>query len=361
MTHIVFLRPDLNYSGATQRAIGSARVLAEAGAKVTLVTAGGSRRAEARAAGLEIAELDLEPGPLSRPFLRQRLTDLLTELKPTSMHVSARNLEALGPVAARAARRLGLPYVLEATRPAEARIDYDAALLRAVVVPVDCLIEPLVNHGRLPRELLVFLPDAPPDTVEKPGDAAPTRPPKEPFDHAGSPVIGCTGSFDGGFAGDWFLDAARMLALEGKRWSFVMLGEGPDERRLRRRVREAGLTEHVTIGVPTTDRALSTLASLDVHVSCRTDTGPGWLTLQTMRLGIPNLVAAAGEAFALIKDQHNGILIQPGDARRLADELSSLVANPTRARALGAAGRRTSFERSPRTAFEAELRQLHGV
>jgi glycosyltransferase involved in cell wall biosynthesis len=354
MSHVVFLRPDLSYSGATQRTLSTARVLLEAGAQVTIITRGGSRAAAARAHGFELRELELEPGRLGRPFLKRRLIELLSELKPTSLHVPATDLAGLGPLVARAARRLALPYVLEATRLTAQPIEFDAPLLRAVLVPSDCLAEPLVNHGRVPRELLVMLPGAPPD--EPPGTRL-----RAPLDHTGPPVIGCTGSFDAGFAGEWFLEAARMLAREQKPWSFVMLGEGPDERKLRRRTREAGLTERVTIGVPTTDTALSTLTSLDVHVSCRTDTGPGWLALQTMRLGIPNLFAAAGEAFSLVQDQHNGILIQPGDGRRLADEIAGLVANPERARALGAAGRRTSFERSPRTAFEATVRELHGI
>jgi len=354
MSHVVFLRPDLNYSGATQRTIGTALALLEAGSRVTFITRGGSRSAAAAAHGIEIRPFELAPGRLGRPFLRRRLADLLVELKATSVHVSAADLAALGPVVARVTRRLGLPYVLEATRPIDREVEFDSALLRAVIVPAETLAEPLINHGRLPRELIVVLPGAPPDESS---DARPHA----PLGHTGPAVIGCTGSFDEGFDGEWFLEAARIAKQAKEPWRFVMLGEGPKERALRRRAREAGLTSSVTIGVPTTDTALSTLRSLDIHVSCRTDTGPGWLALQTMRLGIPGLFAAAGEAFTLIKDQHNGILIQPGDARRLADEIASLIANPERARALGEAGRRTSFERSPRTAFNAKICELHGL
>lgn len=354
MPHVVFLRPDLSYSGATQRAISTGAALVEAGARVTFLTRGGSRSSAARAHGIELSSLELLPDRLGRPFLKRRLFERLFELKPTSLHVVAAELAELGPPIARVARRLGLPYVLEATRPVTREVAFDEALLGAVIVPAESLAEPLVNHGRLPRELFVFIPGAPPDE-------SPSQTPRVPLAHTSPPVIGCTGSFDDGFDGDWFLEAARIAKETKKPWRFVMLGEGPHERELRRRARSAGLASSMTIGVPTTDKALATLRSLDIHVSCRTDTGPGWLALQTMRLGIPNLFAAAGEAFSLIKDQHDGILIQPGDARRLADELASLIANPDRARSLGQAGRRTSFERSPRTAFEAAVRGLHGV
>ena len=354
--HIVFLHADLDYSGHTHRTLSTARTCREAGAKVTLVGGRGSRSAPAEALGLELSPLDLHPGPLGAPFLRRRLVERLIELKPDLLHVTDL---ALARLAAQAARRLGLPYILHADGPVQERVEFDAGLLRAVIVPSESLDERLINAGRLPREALVHLPSSPaeldPRALEDEDVTC------APFDHDGPPRIGCTGHFDEGFAGDWFLEAARILDREGKRWTYLMLGEGPTEQALRRRVREANLTDRVTIGVPTTSTSRRTLASLDIHVACRVDTGPGWLTAQTMRLGIPNVAVATGEAFHLIRDQETGILVPPGDARRLADELTMLVDNPGRARAIGASGRASNLAGAPREEFETKIRELHGL
>ena len=333
--HIAFLHADLSYSGHTHRVLSTARCCHEAGARVTLLGGPGSRQSAAEALGLELSRLDLTPGRLGRPFLRRRLIERLIELKPDLLHVSELRF---APLAAQVARRLGLPYILHADGPVQERLEFDEGLLRAVIVPSESLDERLINAGRLPRELLVHLPSSPAETdPTRLDDDEPQL--SSPFDHDGPPRIGCTGHFDAGFAGDWFLEAARILAREGKPWTWLMLGEGPTEGALRRRVRDANLTERVTIGVPTTSTSRRTLASLDVHVACRVDTGPGWLTAQTMRLGIPNVAVATGEAFHLIRDQETGVLVPPGDARRLADELTMLVENPGRARAIGASGR----------------------
>lgn len=405
--HVVFLHPELSYSGHTHRVLSTARVCVEAGARVTLLGRSGSRHAAAEALGLTVEPLELLPGPLGRPFVPRRLVDRLIELKPDLLHATDLRLARL---AATAARRVGVPYLLGAPAAVQERVDLDPGLLRGVLVPSESLDERLINAGRIPRELLVHQPSSPDeggdrgrvpagDPGDGPGDGkvgggphplqdrgdesvrggeitsasddpppdggapspAPEVGPIVPFDHPGPPRIGCTGRFDEGFAGDWFLEAVRILVREGKAWDVLMLGEGPAESALRRRVRDADLTGRVTIGVPTTHTSRQTLASLDVHVACRTDTGPGWLTAQTLRLGIPNIAVASGEAFHMFRDQETGILVPPDDARRLADELTALVQNPARARALGYAGRQANLAAAPRAEFEARVRELHGL
>ena len=97
-----------------------------------------------------------------------------------------------------------------------------------------------------------------------------------PFEGDGAALIGCSGYLDVSHDTDWFLDAARILRTGGRACSFAILGEGPREVQLRRRLRQAGMCAAATIGVPTTADAGQTLAGLDLYVSCRVP-GPGWL------------------------------------------------------------------------------------
>ena len=359
-SHVTFLHPELSFSGPTQRMLSTASVLIEAGVRVSLLTRRGSRHAAAEATGIEVHLHDLQPPLLSRPFLGLRLTEKLAELSPDLVHMTD---TLIAPACTKAVRRLGLPYVLSTPRPVGDPVPYDADLLVGVLVPSKSFEERLINGARLPREKLHYTPNSPGlfEAGEAKGqeDLGTARQLLSNDDDV--PVIGCAGHFDEGHAHDWFLDAVRLLVRQGKKWRFLLIGEGPGEDRLRRKIRESKLGSHVIVGVPPTRTARRTLAALDVHVGCRVDTGPGWLTAQTMRLGIPNVVAAVGEAFALVEDQRTGILVQPGDATQLADAIAGLIANPERARALGAAGAKHNKEHAPRAEFEAAILELHRV
>jgi glycosyltransferase involved in cell wall biosynthesis len=357
--HVTFLHPELSFSGPTQRMLSTAQILVSAGHRVSLITRSLSRRASAEAAGVEVHNLEMNPPAISRPFLRRRLRELLESLAPDRLHVTDTRLAKLcTPVI----RQLQLPYTLEAPRPVGEPVPFDPALLEAISIPSMSFEERLINGARLPRTLFRYLPNSP-EVLEAGEDCADVDTAAVRHLSAGDehmPTIGCTGHFDEGHAHDWFLDAVRLLVRSGKKWRFLLIGEGPHGNRLRRKIRELDLEEHVTVGVPTTHTARRTLASLDIHVGCRIDTGPGWLTSQTMRLGIPNVIAAVGEAFALVKDQRTGILVKPGDSLALADALSGLVNNPGRARSLGEAGREHSLEHAPRIEFERACLELHG-
>ncbi|MDG2144148.1 MAG: glycosyltransferase family 4 protein [Planctomycetota bacterium] len=359
-SHVTFLHPELSFSGPTQRILSTASVLIEAGVRVSLLARRGSRHAAAEATGIEVHLFDLQPPRLSRPFLGLRLTEKLAELGPDLVHISD---TAIAPACTRAIRRLGMPYVLSAPRPVGEPVPFAPELLQGVLVPSKSFEERLINGARLPREKLHYIPNSPGlfEAGEAQGQEDLGTARQLLSTEGDTPVIGCAGHFDEGHAHDWFLDAVRLLVRQGKNWRFLLIGEGSDEGRLRRKIRKAKLGSNVIVGVPPTRTARRTLAALDVHVGCRIDTGPGWLTAQTMRLGIPNVVAAVGEAFALVEDQRTGILVQPGDPGQLADSIAGLIANPARARALGKAGAEHNNEHAPREAFEQAVLGLHRV
>ncbi len=363
-SHVTFLHPELSFSGPTQRALSTAEVLIDAGVRVSMISRSASRHASAEAVGIEVHDLDMHPPLISRPFFKRRLAEKLLYLQPDRIFLTDTSLaKACTPVI----RDLDLPYVLSTPRPVGEPVPFDEDLLQRIEIPSKSFEERLINGARLPRDRFLFVPNSPglfeAGEVRSDEDLATARQLSQPNDELEKyvPVIGCSGHFDSGHDHDWFLDAVRLLVREGKKWRFLLIGEGPEEGRLRRKVREQKLGEYVVIGVPPTLTARRTLASLDLHVGCRIDTGPGWLTSQTMRLGIPNVIAAVGEAFAIVEDRRTGILVKPGDAAQLADALSNLALDPIRARALGQAGREHNLKHAPREEFERQVLELHGV
>ena len=71
-----------------------------------------------------------------------------------------------------------------------------------------------------------------------------------------------------------------------------------------------------------------------------------------MAVGRPVLVAAGREAAALVEETGCGVVVPPEDGYALAAAAQGLAADPGRARALGAAGRRAAPEFARSRQFE---------
>ena len=233
--HAVLLHPDLRFSSGTERLFATARALSEQGVRVTLVSQPGSRRVAAKHAGVSLRLLELPPDPLAAPFAALRTRAALKAMKADILHFTDETLAAL---AARVAPAVGAPYLLELHGPIDGRVPIHARWFAGAIVPSGAQREAAVNHGRIPRARVRVLTHSPePVPAEGPG----------PFEAEGPPWVGCSGLLDGSHDTEWFLDAARLVVMQGLKCQFAVLGEGPHETRLRRRIRKAVSYTHLTL------------------------------------------------------------------------------------------------------------------
>jgi len=347
--HAVLIHPSLSFSGITERLIATARVLTGQEIPVTVVTTPGSRSFAVERAGLSVSYAELPENPRELPFAFWRTKQLIRSLKPTLLHVTDESMASLG---AAIASRLHVPYVLEIHQQVHGRIPHAPGVLAGVIATSESLVEGIVNHGRIARGLVRVVRHAPvPSDVPNP----------EVMAHEPPFRIGCAGYLDHRHNTEWFLEAARALIRAGAPASFVILGEGPREMSLRRSIREASLTEHITVGVPTTVECGQTLSSLDIYISCRTQGGPSWISCQALAQGVPCIFAAAGEAFHLIRDRRTGVLVEPGDGRRLVQEIQLMLTNPEFARGMGVKGSEHFLGIAPHARFERDVAGAHAL
>lgn len=116
---------------------------------------------------------------------------------------------------------------------------------------------------------------------------------------------------------------------------------------LRRRLAEAGYIGE-TVFSPNLSRAekVGLLESLSVFsVPARYGEAYGLYVVEAMAAGVPVVQPRTAAFPELIAATGGGVLCEPDDAKSLADAIESLLLEPARARALGAAGRQAVFER----------------
>jgi glycosyltransferase involved in cell wall biosynthesis len=144
------------------------------------------------------------------------------------------------------------------------------------------------------------------------------------------------------------LAAARRLDRERPgRFRFLLLGDGPDQRRL---VAEAGelqargVVEFVDPGL----EVLPLVREADIGVLMSNEVlhreGCSNAIMEYMSCGLPVVCSAGGGNPELVLEGETGYLVPSGDVAALAAALASLAERPEIARRLGDAGRRRILE-----------------
>jgi glycosyltransferase involved in cell wall biosynthesis len=286
--HITFLHPAALFSDETERLLSSVRAAVAAGARVSVVVGDGARTSALAKAGGEI-----------------HFAELLT---------------------ASLAESLRTPYILEVTAPPRASLPIQPTWNRAVVVPCGSFVESAVNRGQISRASLRVIEHGPP--LQRTWTV-------RPFDHVDVPVIANLGTLDERHGTLILVEATRLLKDAGRTFRTIVLGEGPAEDAVRRRVRELDLTESFTVACPSFPDLAAVLFEIDVHVSCVSGGSPGWCAVQALGLGIPSIFSAVSCSFPLVEDRRNGLLVERNSPDQLAEALSMMLDNRAAAMGMG--------------------------
>lgn len=139
------------------------------------------------------------------------------------------------------------------------------------------------------------------------------------------------------------LEAARLLAERGRRFSVVLVGDGPERPTLEQTVRLAGMGSFVAFEGWKLDVS-PYYAQADVVVVPSLREGLSLTTLEAMASGAPVVASRVGGLTEVVLDEETGVLVEPGDATGLAAALDRCLGDPALRRRLGDAGRRRAVE-----------------
>ena len=146
----------------------------------------------------------------------------------------------------------------------------------------------------------------------------------------------------------------------------VVIGDGPESDRIRRRAVERGVGDRVDLRGRQSDEALrEAYAAADAFVlpaivDARGDTeGLGVVLLEAMNFGVPVVASASGGIVDIVIDDETGLLVPPGDVAALALALERLGRDRELATRLGARGQRFVAERFSWSAIVARWISLY--
>jgi L-malate glycosyltransferase len=135
------------------------------------------------------------------------------------------------------------------------------------------------------------------------------------------------------------IEAAARLRADWPDLEYLIVGDGPRREELEALSRARGLERQVRF-LGQREDVPALLAASDVFVlPSRTEAFPNGI-MEAMAAGLPAVACAVGGILELVAPGRTGSLVAPDDPAALAAALGALLADPARARVLGAAAQR---------------------
>jgi L-malate glycosyltransferase len=298
----------------------------------------------AAAAGLVVRQLpmrgewDLAAAWRLAGMVRREQVDLIHCHTAHAAAIGALARLRVGAPRAVASRRVSFPL----RRAIVSRLKYTLGVDRVIAVS-EAIRRSLIGQGLAPDRVVTIHSGIDPGRFQGGNrgrfraatTAAPIAWPADAF------LVGTVGHLAAHKGFDLFLEAAAGAARTNPRTRFVVVGEGEEERDLRRRAQALGLGDRVWFAGFRDDMP-DVLAGLDLFVlASRGGEGSPAVLKEAMAAGVAVVATALDGVEEIIEDAEHGVLTPPGDVQALAGAIARLAADGSmRARLVNGARRR---------------------
>jgi glycosyltransferase involved in cell wall biosynthesis len=129
------------------------------------------------------------------------------------------------------------------------------------------------------------------------------------------------------------LQAAELLKQKGIPFSYTIIGEGEDRKKLEEYVAMKQLEDVVTL--PGYQDARSILHNYDLYLLPSIKEGLPYILLEAGKASLPVVATITGGVPEIIRHEETGLLVHPKDVEGLASSLETMITNRKHAKVLG--------------------------
>jgi len=213
-------------------------------------------------------------------------------------------------------------------------------LIDAAVVPSENLKKQIVASGYIDEDIVKVIPHGIPDTIFKLSrEEAAEELRKKYHINQDNLVVVTSGRFVEQKGHIYLIDAAVGIVKDFPNITFLLLGDGPLESKLKSRITDSNLTEHF-IFAGMLDNFDLELAGSDLMIHPSIEEPFGFSVLEGMRAGLPIVASRIGGIPEFAIDGKTAKLIESKNPKALSKAVIDFMNNPTEMVHYGTAGRK---------------------
>lgn len=326
---VLCLANHFNTGGITSYLMTLARGLQNQGHHVVIASAGGDRVGDLEDAAIRHVRVPLRVKCSLHPVIflsLPRLVRLIRKEKIGIIHVHTRSTQMC---AAMLAGLTGVPVV--STGHGFFRPHWGRRILplwgRAVIAISPQVAEHLVRDLGVQKDRVAVIRNGIELERFRPGDDAFRREARKKRGVADVFVIGIVARLSDVKGHRYLIEAMPLILKACPDLQCLIVGDGPEEGRLKEQVRQAGLSGSVHF-LPVVNRTAEVLPLLDLFILPSLQEGLGLSAMEAAACGVPVIASRVGGIPQVIKDGETGILVPPCDPEALARAVITLATDP---------------------------------
>ncbi|UCB57434.1 MAG: glycosyltransferase family 4 protein [Candidatus Omnitrophota bacterium] len=336
---ILLLTTHLNLGGIGIYVLSQAKGLVQRNHEVFVASSGGDLVALLESFGVEHLLINIKTKSAVSPKIlltQRKIARIIKEKNIEIIHAHTRVTQVLAHLLS---KKTGAPYVTTCHgffRPHRFRKILPCWGKRSIAIS-EAVREHLVNDLGVKKEVVTVVHNG--VEIEKFSPDKFNRAQKEEFrKNYGlkdtGPVIGTVARFSSVKGQRYLIPAMKRILETHPAAQLLLVGEGPEKKRLLDEAEELEIEDKVFFGPPALDTSVP-LSIMDVFVLPSLLEGLGLAIIEAQAMGLPCVATDVGGIYTLVKDGVNGFLVHPREPTALAEAILKLLIDKELAQKFG--------------------------
>lgn len=332
--NVLFITTHFNYGGITSYILSLAKGLKKNGHNVYVASSGGDCQDNLKEMGITHITIPIKTKNELSPkvlFSFLKLKKIVKEKNINLIHAHTRVTQVLAEFIY---KFIKVPYVVTSHgffRPSFHRLRFGCWGKKTIAISQQ-VKDHLINDFKLPLDKIILIHNG--IDLERFSLQTDTTHAKEEFGLKKDVVIGLIARLSQVKGQDILIAAMQKIIARFPYAQLLLVGEGKTKEDLINLSKNLNLEKNI-IFMPSVSDTNKVLAAIDIFVLPSVQEGLGLALMEAMAKGIAVIGSRVGGIITLIKDNQNGLLVEPKDIEGLAERIIKLIEDRTLAKTLG--------------------------